>query len=63
MLEKGISEVRRRLDEIDKKLKAHERTGEDVKKLRRRWKEAKAAAVHDPGSAAMLIDAVGRQVQ
>ena len=40
-----------RLDAIDKKLKAKEAKGEDVKKLRRRWKEAKAAAVHDPGAA------------
>ena len=31
----------------DKQLKAKEATGEDVKKLRRRWKEAKAAAVHE----------------
>jgi hypothetical protein len=29
--------------------------GEDVKKLRRKWKEAKAAAVHEPGSAKGLL--------
>jgi len=27
-----------------------------VKTLRRRWKEAKAAAVHDPGSAVKMMD-------
>jgi len=50
-LDKGIRDALARLDVIDKKLKVREAKGEDVKKLRRRWKEAKAAAVHDPGSA------------
>jgi hypothetical protein len=45
-----------RLDVIDKKLKARESKGENVKKLRRRWKEAKAAAVHEPGSAEMMLN-------
>ncbi len=37
------------LDSADKKIRAREAKGENVKKLRRRWKEAKAAAVHEPG--------------
>ncbi len=44
--------MRSALDKVnsaDKKLKTREAKGEDVKKLRRRWKEAKAAAVHEPG--------------
>ncbi|HTG01071.1 MAG TPA: cytochrome c3 family protein [Nitrospirota bacterium] len=44
------------LDTIDKKLKTRGARGEDVKKLRRRWKEARAAAVHDPGSARKLMN-------
>ncbi len=62
-LEKGIAHSLARLDEIDRKLKIRERNGGDVKKLRRRWKEARAAAVHDPGSAAALIDEVAKQVR
>jgi len=49
-LDKGLREAMKQLDAIDKKLKEREAKGEDVKKLRRRWKEAKAAAVHEPGS-------------
>jgi len=45
-----------KLQEIDKKISAHEVKGRDVKKLRRRWKEAKAAAVHDPGSASLMSE-------
>jgi hypothetical protein len=54
-LETGIRKALAQLDAIDKKLKAREAGGEDVKKLRRRWKEAKAAAVHEPGSALRLF--------
>jgi hypothetical protein len=49
-LDKGIREAMARLDIIDKKLKVREAKGEDVKKLRRRWKDAKAAGVHEPGN-------------
>lgn len=49
-LDKALREAMTRLDAVDKQLKAREAKGEDVKKLRRRWKEAKAAAVHEPGS-------------
>ena len=49
-LDKALHEAMTQLDAIDKKLKAREAKGEDVKKLRRRWKEARAAAVHEPGS-------------
>jgi hypothetical protein len=49
-LESGIRNALVRLAIIDKKLKAREATGEDVMKLRRQWKEAKAAAVHEPES-------------
>jgi hypothetical protein len=56
-LDQGIRDAMTRLKSIDRKLKAQEAKGEDVKMLRRRWKDAKAAAVHDPGSlAAMLSD-------
>ncbi len=50
-LEKSTRDTLARLAIIDKKLKAREARGEDVKKLRRRWKEARAAAIHEPGSA------------
>jgi len=49
VLDNGTRDARARLDAIDRKLKAQEAKGEDVKKLRRRWKEAKAAAAHEPG--------------
>jgi len=49
-LDTDIRKSLAQLDMIDKKLKTREARGEDVKKLRRRWKEAKAAAVHEPGS-------------
>jgi hypothetical protein len=55
-LDKGIHDALARLDVIDKKLKAREAKGEDVKKQRRRWKEAKAAAVHEPGSRGMMLN-------
>lgn len=54
-LDKGIRDALARLDVIDRKLKVREAKGEDVKKIRRRWKEAKAAAVHEPGSARGLL--------
>jgi hypothetical protein len=54
-LERDIQDARTRLDAIDRKLKSQEAKGAKVKKLRRRWKEAKAAAMHDPGSAMILI--------
>ncbi len=52
----GSRDALSRLDTIDKKLKAREEKGEDVKKLRRRWKEAKATAEHEPGAADKMID-------
>lgn len=55
-LETGIHRALARLAIIDKKLKAREARGEDVKKLRRRWKESKAAATHEPGSALRLFE-------
>lgn len=57
-LEKDIRDAMKRLEAIDKRLKAREAKGENVKKRRRRWKEAKAAALHDPGSAWELINHV-----
>lgn len=59
-LEKGVRDALSRLEEIDKKLKAREAKGEEVKKQRRRWKEAKAAAVHGSGSAPMVIEELYR---
>jgi hypothetical protein len=49
-LERGLREAEARLSRMDRELKAREAQGQDVKKLRRRWKEAKAAAAHEPGS-------------
>ncbi len=58
-LDKGIRDALARLAIIDKKLKDREAKGVDVKKLRRRWKEARAAAVHDPENAAKMIAELG----
>ena len=55
-LDRGIREALTKLDAEDKQLKAREAKGEDVKKLRRRWKEAKAAAVHEQASANKFLD-------
>lgn len=49
-LERGIHDAMARLAIIDNELRAREARGEDVKKLRRRWREAKAAAMHEPGN-------------
>jgi hypothetical protein len=57
-VERGIRDSLARLDVIDRKLKAKEARGENVKKLRRIWKETKAAAVHDPGAARQDLDAL-----
>jgi len=62
-VEKNLRGALARLAILDKKLKTREARGEDVKKLRRRWKEARAAAVHDPGSASLLIRDLETTVQ
>mgnify|MGYP001566284418 CR=1 FL=1 len=49
-LDRGIREALTKLAAEDKQLKVREAKGEDVKKHRRRWKEAKAAAVHESES-------------
>jgi hypothetical protein len=49
-LEQDLRDAEKRLDQEDGELKRREARGEDVKKLRRRWKEAKAAAVHEPSA-------------
>jgi hypothetical protein len=36
---------------MDRELKAKEARGEDVKKMRRRWKEERAGVVHEAGQA------------
>jgi hypothetical protein len=54
-LERGLSKTLAELAAIDRKLKSREARGLDVKKPRRAWKEAKATASHDPGSAAAMI--------
>jgi len=56
ILEKGTHDALARIDALDKKLKAREMKGEDVRKLRRRWKEAKATALHEPESAEKAIE-------
>ena len=55
VLDKDTRDALARLDAIDNKLKAKEAKGEDVKKLRRRWKETKAAAVHEPGAIKQMV--------
>jgi hypothetical protein len=55
-LDKGIHDALVRLEVIDKKLKAREAKGENIKKARKRWKEVKAAAVHDPGAATRMLE-------
>jgi hypothetical protein len=55
-LDKGIRDGLARLRSLESKINAQEANGVDVKKLRRRLKEAKAAAVHEPGMATILID-------
>jgi hypothetical protein len=62
-LEKNSRDAMARLDALDTKLKAREAKGEDVKKLRRRWKEAKAAAVHEPRYSLAIIDEVSKLIQ
>jgi hypothetical protein len=57
-LDKGIRDALARLDVMDKNLKAKEAKGEYVKKQRRRWKETKAAMVHEPGAALPALDAM-----
>ena len=49
-LERALKESEAKLSRMDRELKAREARGEDVKKLRRRWNEAKSAAAHEPGS-------------
>jgi hypothetical protein len=49
-LDRSISDALTKLNAEEKQLKAREARGEDVKKLRRRWKEAKAGVVHESGS-------------
>ncbi|MGO9688905.1 MAG: hypothetical protein ACLP2X_10220 [Syntrophobacteraceae bacterium] len=61
-LEKALREADRRVDAIDRMLRGRELKGENVKKLRRRWKDAKAVAMHDPGSAASMIDELSSTV-
>lgn len=47
-LENDIRRALQELEAVDRDLRRREAEGEDVKKLRRRWKEGKAAAVHGP---------------
>jgi hypothetical protein len=44
---RALKESQIRLAKLDRDLKAREAKGEDVRKLRRRWKEARAAAAHE----------------
>jgi len=45
-LEQGLNDAQRQYDAEDRELKQREKRGENVKKLRRRWKEERAAAMH-----------------
>jgi cytochrome c7-like protein len=59
-LDKDVCGALSRLAAIERKLRAKEAKGEDVKELWRLWKEAKAAAVHDPGSASKTMQDLAR---
>jgi hypothetical protein len=54
-LEEGMRDALARIELIDRKLKSREAKGEDTKKLRRRWKEARAVAVHNAENAKQMI--------
>ncbi len=62
-LHKRLRDAMAKLAAIDGKIRAKESAGENVKKLRRRWNEAKAAAVHDPMSADLFIRETAGAVQ
>jgi hypothetical protein len=55
-LDKGIRDALARLRSLERRINAKEANGEDVKKLRRRWRDAKAAAMHEPKTADILFD-------
>jgi len=58
--ENGLRAAKAQLDAIDKALAARETKGDNVKKLRRQWKTARAAVVHEPGNAQQpLINNIG----
>ncbi len=59
-LESGIRSAQARLKAIERELKANEAKGMDVKKLRRSWIEARAMAMHDPGSMRIVLPALGK---
>jgi len=59
-LDRGIREALAKLAAEDKQLKAKEAKGEDVKKLRRRWKEAKAGVVHEMFDAEKSREVISR---
>ncbi len=48
-LESGIRAALKKLDATNRELKRREARGEDVKMLRRQWRDEKAAAEHGPG--------------
>jgi hypothetical protein len=59
--DESVKEASAKVDKIDRELKAREAKGENVKKLRRRWKEARAAAVHEPDEGMKILEeAFGR---
>jgi len=62
MLDKGVREALKRLDIAERKIDARETKGENVKKLRRSWREARAAAIHDPVSAGTMMEEVFKAV-
>jgi hypothetical protein len=62
-LKAGMRSALARLDAIDRTIKAQEARGVKMKKARRRWKEARMTALHDPKSADELIKEVLTMVQ
>jgi len=59
-LNQDLRDVHAKLTMLDFDLKTKETRGENVKKLRRRWKSAKSAAAHDPASARKLLNELSR---
>jgi len=54
-MEKGLSNTVKKIDAIDKKLKAREEKGADVRKLRKQWLGARALALHEKNIDALLV--------
>ena len=62
-LNKGVRDALARLALIGKKIDALEAKGRNVKLARRRWQDARAAALHGPGSIGPMIDELSAMIK